>query len=847
MTLKKQIHLYNVDTASFYTDNEKAIGDKISRLYFLKSKLKDKKNKDLANSQNKRIAKIINTLKAELIQEFENTRSFNRLRELREESIKDTNIISIFESNLVRELKIPIDSLTMDLMIVQVYFFQVAEDLIKNGFMFRGEKYVLFSASAGQIRTKKFVVIKESKLKQIENTLTCGLSWDIINSKGGINSNKYLAYYALNSSATEIIQDFDIDKTIVVDDFETMVKTDVDYIDDENFEITRKTMDVLIPHMDGCGIWINRKNSMVRLPWIKGLMGKFPFDDFIREKRVELNDNNIGVVKDVYGKVHDIIEEGIECIFTASQFKMWQYYDSYDDYKNNFKKYNCKACFCNEEQDYIKKAKINYQMLQTLSDITESEFKQIAKDTIKDIKNIGYDYRTNMRLLGVHENSRNWMQKALYIYPELTRDTYNHMILKDVKTSIIKEAKAGRLNVNGKYTFVMPDLYAFCEWLFLGIENPKGLIDDGEVICNLYENNHKLCCLRSPHLYREWGLRKNKINTTTDKWFKGSKAIYVSVHDILSKLLMFDCDGDILLVIDDEFLYNIAERNMKDVVPLYYNMKKAHKKELNYNNLFEGLRLAYTSANIGIVSNNISKVWNSENVTQEQIDVVKLMCMQNNFVIDYAKTLYLPTPPKDKKEMLKKYTSLKLPKFFIYAKNKSESQVQTNDYGVVNKISAILPDYRMRYDSEIKKPDVNVLLSKEFDIDLESDIVKEIIETYDYWNRRQSYLISVSKLDKERKQVESELYAFKKIREEILKLPYDKDFIINVLIKFIYTKRKYSNKKLLWASFGEELYNNIKKNTEHMNPICPICGKRFKGHKNRKYCSNFCYRKANRK
>ena len=43
---------------------------------------------------------------------------------------------------------------------------------------------------------------------------------DKINSKGGNNVNKHLAYMALANSATDQWNDFDIDRCIVVDDFE---------------------------------------------------------------------------------------------------------------------------------------------------------------------------------------------------------------------------------------------------------------------------------------------------------------------------------------------------------------------------------------------------------------------------------------------------------------------------------------------------------------------------------------------------------------------------------------------------------------------------------------------------
>ena len=119
----------------------------------------------------------------------------------------------------------------------------------------------------------------------------CGLDKQVINDKGGVNVNKFLAYYALANSATEEWEDFDIDKAIVVNDFETFVNGEVDYIDDGDYSITRQKMDVLIPHMDGCGIMLDDTTTMVRLPWIKGLLVKFDFRKFIQEHSLQPNCN----------------------------------------------------------------------------------------------------------------------------------------------------------------------------------------------------------------------------------------------------------------------------------------------------------------------------------------------------------------------------------------------------------------------------------------------------------------------------------------------------------------------------------------------------------------------------
>ena len=83
----------------------------------------------------------------------------------------------------------------------------------------------------------------------------------------------------------------------------------------------------------------------------------------------------------------------------------------------------------------------------------------------------------------------------------------------------------------------------------MGIDNPNGLLDDGEVYCSLFRKSKELDCLRSPHLYIEHPVRTNvayydddisdsyrKRLDKLDKWFT-TKAVYTSTHDMISKVL----------------------------------------------------------------------------------------------------------------------------------------------------------------------------------------------------------------------------------------------------------------------------------------------------------------------
>ena len=622
-----------------------------------------------------------------------------------EEPFNDKKIISVFDSAFTRMIGAKQDKLSEDFMVVQVYYFDIIKDLIYHGFTYKGEKYIYFTSSAGQIRTKKTVFIKESVWKKYEKTIMCGLTMDSINAKGGNNPNKHLAYMALTNSATDVWEEFDIDKTIVIDDFETDVYGTYDLVDDADYSIKRVSDYVPITHTDGAGMMLpcafgkEQNNQMVRLPWIKGLLGVFDFKRFI-----ELN-NCSSKIKDIYGKTWDIIEDDIQVIFTKSQTKMWKYYDSWEQYKEYYKLYNCTAGYTNKEESKIKDATINYQMLQTLTDTSDSEIDSIIKKSNDKLKNLCSSVESMKSAFGITpdscEDNMTYLQKAIKLYPDLMNDEWLKIILRQIKDSMVKNYKAGSLSVNGKYTFLLPDFYAACEYWFMDNKNPNGLLNDQEVFCWLFRKSKELDCLRSPHLYKEHAIRKN-IAWNGDKerqqkireWFTTS-AVYTSCKDLISKILQFDVDGDKSLVVADENIIEAAKKSMQDIVPLYYNMRKASPVELNNKTIYNGLNAAFVGGNIGIYSNNISKIWNSNifingstEDKQSAVDLIRLLCMENNFVIDFAKTLYKPERPSFIHDKITDFTNKKLPHFFTYAKDKTINQVEDTNNSFVNKLES---------------------------------------------------------------------------------------------------------------------------------------------------------------
>ena len=507
--------------------------------YIDKRRLVSYKNKKAKEIKDRLLKLLENKVNANISSD-----SRHHIRQLRDDAVSDNKVISVFDSYFTRTIGAKPNEFSDDFMIIKVFYFSVAQDLIYNGFIYKGEKYIYFTSSAGQIRTKKCVFVKESVWKKYEKSIMCGLTLDDINAKGGNNPNKHLAYLALSNSATDVWKEFDIDKSIVIDDFETEVFGTFDFVSDIDYTITREHGHKPIAHTDGAGMMlpnafgVPQKNMMVRLPFVKGLLGVFDYLKFIDYHGCS------PIIKDIYGVEHDIIAEGIQVIFSKSQFKLYKYYSDWDEYKEKYKKYHCTAGVTNIEEDRIKDATINYQMLQSLTDITDEEIEKIIEPSVDKLTNLCGNVQNIKNVFGVtpYNMNKTAFQKCIDIYPELLNDEYAKSHLRRIKDSIVKKCKAGKLDVHGKYTFILPDFYAACEHWFLGFDSPNGLLDNGEVFCWLFRKDEELDCLRSPHLFLEHAVRKNMAYYKCDKrdwireWFC-TDAVYTSVKDLISRVL----------------------------------------------------------------------------------------------------------------------------------------------------------------------------------------------------------------------------------------------------------------------------------------------------------------------
>lgn len=615
-------------------------------------------------------------------------------------------------------------------------------------------------------------------------------------------------------------------------------------------EVTK--MDVTIPFTDGFGVSLKKiQSSMVRLPFVKGLIAYCPrraFQDWCSE-----HDITVHKITDIYGKSHSIAD--VDYIFTKSQFKMYKYFNNeldengntirtgWEVYKDNFKKYGCDACRCNVERGVKLNAKTNYQVLQTLTtEMTDDDIHSLASYDINCLNGIGRNVQCMLNVLGANEKKNdnlNWLQKSLLLYPEMLKDFYVKTLLKNTKDSMIKKFRSGKFNINGSYVFAIPDPLACLQWWFTDMDKENldafGFVKEGCVSCNLFADKEELDCLRSPHLDHAHCIRKNQIRESDKKWLK-SNGVYLSMKDTMSKVLMYDNDGDKLLLHNNKTIIKCAKQfqSKYGMIPNYYDMPKANPELLTNTTLFEGIVNAYHHGNIGTPSNEITKVWMTLNPSStveeinEAIKVISLRCADVNFTIDYAKTLYKPEIPKSILQKYKVYSGKKVPHFFMYAKNKTTKQVEELGECNIDRITNVVKSNRIVFKDLLGKYSYKILMTNS-DVDCKTDKANEILELYrelENTNLRKLSHVDFSILDIDEKkrallQIEFDTNKQRKMFLDII--GESKEYITDVLVKLL---QDDVNKDTLWRLFGEVIYSNLERNLKGTK-ICKNCGKRF--------------------
>lgn len=269
---------------------------------------------------------------------------------------------------------------------------------------------------------------------------------------------------------------------------------------------------------------------------------------------------------------------------------------------------------------------------------------------------------------------------------------------------------------------------------------------------------------------------------------------------------------------------------MKGIVPLFYNMYKAEADIISNEKMYDGMVAAWTGGNIGVISNNITKIWNSGEVTEDKIKTIKWLCAINNYVIDYAKTLYMPNLPHYVEENIAKYTKSKLPHFFQYAKEYKNEQTASKNDSFVNKLDNLFKYKRLNF-RKLPKFDYKVLMNNP-----QIEVDYEMIERFNQLNKAFFYKLNYKIIQG----TSRDYYVIQELRNELANFNHSIVDTVDMLIKYMFDIRNTQYKSVLWLCYGSVILRNILRNINIREPYCMKCGKRMPplalGESKHKYC-----------
>lgn len=854
--------------------------------------LTDKENK-IYNDKTKKNAELLEAIHKN-----------KQVREVNDRYLKEDYEIAIFENDVTR-LALQDRCITNadyqlldEIVYMEIFHNEIMWQILNNGIYIGGKGYMLFSATTGQVRNSTITLMRKDFFENHKGYLMVGLSQDRINThtndfkkEKGMNVGKYISYNALPLSSSVLPgNEIDIDRCIVVKGLETMITDKVKYVDIQTDKDGQcyiagipkeyQIKEIDIEHTDGAGMFLPgelHSSCQIRGGYFKGAM--FPFDFRLFVNQVAHNP----IICDAWGNLMDVEKEDIRYILTASQLKMWKEYDSWEEYKEEFRKNGLRLTINSYANPAKETVTFAYQYLQTLpygTDISE-----LCKPAIDDLTNLKTDIDYVKREMGLASDlatdedvdedireaesvykdddkgkSNSYIAKALDLYPSLIYDPYVKKKIQRLFNARKKSYMGGKLPIIGYYSYIVPDLYAFCECLFMGKENPQGLVPKDCVYNKYYDecgNAENVICLRSPHLSRyEYPKRKLIRSDECRRWFGNLESdTVVSCHDLISKSLQCDWDGDEILISADKNLYQAAEPLPDE--PLYYEMQKAEAQMIDDEAIYDTLVKGFDNNVIGESSNAITKLWNSPGLKDDPLkydDAVNVICAYSNYAIDFPKTgkclslgeyerLYKDLiPPENIKERMKP-PKVKYPQFFRYAKGKKgnleeytdspmdriakyiDEEVGRKHYKYFDNGENSLPefDYRMLMNNEVKKRSGNTPL---YEVDRSDG---RYLKLYNALNRRKIRKREICReiqnesgkrnIDTKEISAKFDVFHYHCVRE-INKIftnekgYFNVDLAVNYMIDMEYRQHDFvsTSKDILWKCFGHIIIDNINRN-----------------------------------
>ena len=403
-----------------------------------------------------------------------------------------------------------------------------------KGFSINGVKYKRLLGTNGGIKNSTIVFVSERLHGELDRRINNGR-----NLIRELVTAKLEAYKALTCSASTPVSM--PNGILVVNDCETAFLSDVVYLNDEcdgePVMEEKKAQKISINASDGFGLmlpslaerWsgelgLNYTTCGVntRFSFTKGMVFTFDFIDFANKIASENY-----IVKDAWGNDTDI--RNVELILTTSMVKLWDSYESCDEFLNKSleNKYTfgiTKTC----PKELENERNLNYQFIQSYP-LSEEDIDELIAPTMNEFRDVLTDdwRKTVLFFKGVGITEKNVLSgdndfiKALMIDSRMLNDPFVRNTAYRLIKNRINEAKVGVVKVHGNFSIASGDPFALCQNIF-GLK-VTGILKAGEIYNRYWcdRSSGKLACFRAP-MTTHANIRSVNVNRSDEAtyWYR---------------------------------------------------------------------------------------------------------------------------------------------------------------------------------------------------------------------------------------------------------------------------------------------------------------------------------------
>lgn len=458
-----------------------------------------------------------------------------------------------------------------------------------RGFSINGINYKRLLGTNGGIKNSTIVFVSERYADELRRRID-----------NGRNPNKEMvpakleAYKALTCSASTPVSL--PNGILVVNDCETEFLSDIIYLTDEGdgepVMEPQSQVKVQLDESDGYGIMLpslaQRWSDELGLDYLvsgvntrfsfeKGMVFTFDFLDFAENVAKSF------IVKDAWGNEVDV--RNVEMILTTSMVKLWDSYESCDDYvqnclDNGYTFGVAKTC----PKELESERNLNYQFIQSY-DLDDDDIEKLIAPTMNEIRDVlGGDWRKTVLFMkgdSLSEDNldkvENGYLKALMIDRRMLNDPYVRNSVYQLIRNRINEAKVGVLKVHGNYSIVSGDPYSLCQNIFG--QPVTGLLKASEIYNKYWYDcgAEKLACFRAPMTCHNNIRAVHPVRTDEALyWYRYMNActVFNSWDTAAHALNGMDKDGDLVMLTDNEVLVG----KLVELPALMCAQRKAAKK-----------------------------------------------------------------------------------------------------------------------------------------------------------------------------------------------------------------------------------------------------------------------------